>query len=117
MMDQQTLTALLNLVCKLEPENLQMFFVLLIGTPLGMLTVLMVLYHFNDRRYQQILTQYRADIDRISKYYESNVALVNSYEKIADSLQDQVVLNTQTMQRMVDVCITNQFCPNARLPK
>lgn len=116
-MDQQTLTALLNLASKLDPETLRWFFTLMIGTPLGILLILLVLYYFNDRRYQQMLQQYRSDIDRISQYYESNVVLVKSYETIANSLQDQVVLNTQTMQRMVDVCITNQFCPNARLPK
>ena len=56
-------------------------------------------------------------MEQLWRMYENNAELVKAWEKIGNGLQDTVVLNTQTMQRMIDVCVNNQFCPNVRMPK
>jgi hypothetical protein len=45
------------------------------------------------------------------------VELVKVTQQLADSLQDTLVLTTTVMQRIIDECLTNRFCPNAVLPK
>lgn len=66
---------------------------------------------------KRILEAYGKDIHDVGTYYKTNVELVISWKRIAEGFQETVVLNTATMQRMCDMMQTNQFCPNARLPK
>lgn len=116
-MDGSTINALIQLASKVDPETLSVMLMALIMTPLGVVMLVITFYWLNDRRAQAMLALYREDVAKLSQYYMNNVELVKNWERVSTSLQDQVVLNTQTMQRMVDVCVTNQFCPNARLPK
>lgn len=48
------------------------------------------------------------------KMYEENVKLVVSYEKVAEGLQDIIVLSTQTMTQVKDRIDANLFCPMMR---
>jgi len=66
---------------------------------------------------KRILESHGRDINELGEYYKTNVELVHSWRRIAEGFQETVVLNTATMQRMCDMMQTNQFCPNARLPK
>jgi len=116
-MDQATVAALLKLAAALKPELIFWFLVVLIGTPFGLVVVIMLFWWLNERRASELMRIYREDVTKVTRYYEENVKLVEALLKIANGFQDTVVLNTQTTQRMVDVCLTNQFCPNARLPK
>ena len=53
--------------------------------------------------------------ERVVEMYESNVVLVKDYAKLAQDLQDVVIMSTQTMTRLVDSINTNQYCPAVRL--
>ena len=46
--------------------------------------------------------------------YTENVKLVVNYEKIADGLQDIIVLSTQTMTGVKEKIDNNLFCPLMR---
>lgn len=48
------------------------------------------------------------------KMYEDNVKLVENYEKIANGLQDIIVLSTQKMTQVKDRIDNNLFCPLMR---
>lgn len=127
-MDSGTAAAIMKLLSAMSPDLLFWLIVILIATPFGVVFLVMVFWFVNERRHAQmlhlyredmrsILSSYGKDISRLTTFYENNVELVRAWEKVANGFHDTVVLNTQTMQRMIDVCITNQFCPNARLPK
>jgi len=128
LMEQTAVTTLMTFLSKCEPETIYRLVLLLTMTPLCMVALVFVFWFANERRRAQMLEIYREDMRTIlDKYgadqrelremYEANVKLVVAWEKIAGGFQDTVVLNTQTMQRMVDMCVTHQFCPQARLPK
>ncbi|MDD2853545.1 MAG: hypothetical protein PHY09_16795 [Desulfuromonadaceae bacterium] len=46
--------------------------------------------------------------------YSDNVSLVKSFDKLANSLQDIVILNTQVMQGMKESVDKNIYCPLMR---
>jgi hypothetical protein len=48
------------------------------------------------------------------RMYEENVKLVICYEKVAEGLQDIIVLSTQTMTQVKDRIDANLFCPIMR---
>ena len=48
------------------------------------------------------------------KMYDENVKLVVAYEKVAEGLQDIIVLSTQTMTQVKDRIDANLFCPIMR---
>ena len=48
------------------------------------------------------------------KMYEENVKLVVAYEKVAEGLQDIIILSTQTMTQVRDRIDANLFCPLMR---
>lgn len=50
----------------------------------------------------------------VVKMYNDSAALVKSYEKIANSLQDIVILSTQTMQGVKQSVDNNIYCPLMR---
>ncbi len=127
-MDQAFAAALLKLLASMPPGALVTAMALATLTPMGLVGLIVVFWWVEDRRRRADLARYREDMDRILKtygddmrrttrYYEDNVKLVTDYETLAKSLHDQVVLNTQIMQRMVDAICTNQFCPACRTDK
>jgi len=51
------------------------------------------------------------------KMYEENVKLVVNYEKVAEGLQDIIILSTQTMTQVKERIDANLFCPIMRKDK
>jgi hypothetical protein len=88
---------------------------------LGPAGVLVALWILADRSNQKTLNAYREDtlkqavshekalIEAI-QMYKDNVELVKNYHKVAEGLQDLIVLNTQSLTRV----LANQFCPVVR---
>ena len=85
------------------------------GWPLGMIIFIIVigpwiaaflLVYFQYRRFEKVVIM-----------YENNVKLVKDYAELAEDLHDVVIMNTQTMTRLVDNIKTNQYCPAVRLEK
>ncbi len=66
-----------------------------------------------------LLVSYRQDrqFKEMKAMYESNVKLVTSHQKVADTLVDTVSLNTSKWAEALDGIRTNQFCPMNRTQK
>jgi len=127
-MDQSLAATLLKILSAMDAGSLSFLLALVTLTPMGLVLLIVVFWQVEDRRRRIDLARYREDMDRIlraygddlrqtTQYYEGNVKLVTAYETLAKSLHDQVVLNTQVMQRMVDAICSNQYCPAARIAK
>lgn len=127
-MDQTLAATLFKLIGNLDAGSMVFLASLVTLTPMGLVVLIVIFWQVEDRRRRVDLSRYREDMDRILKtygedlrlvtsYYKDNVKLVEAYQSLATSLHDQVVLNTQVMQRMVDAICTNQFCPLGRIPK
>lgn len=85
------------------------------GWPFGMIIFLIIigpwisaflLVYLQSRRFEKVVTMYK-----------NNFKLVEDYAKLATDLHDVVIMNTQTMTRLVDSIKTNQYCPAIRLEK
>ena len=127
-MEGSVITALVNVLDKLDPGTVATLIAMTILSPFGVLVLIASMMIRAERRADAILRSYREDtqqtleaygkdIQTLSDFYKHNVELVISWKRIAEGFQETVVLNTATMQRMCDLMQTNQFCPNARLPK
>lgn len=127
-MDQPLAATLLKILSAMDAGSLSFLVALLTLTPMGLVILIVVFWLIEDRRRRADLSRYQKDMDRILKaygddlrvvtgYYKDNVKLVEAYQSLATSLHDQVVLNTQVMQRLVDSICSNQFCPAARIAK
>ncbi len=134
-MDQSLAATLLKILSAMDAGSLSFLVALVTLTPLGLVILIVVFWLIEDRRRRADLTCYKKDMDRyqedmdrilgaygndlkmVTGYYKDNVKLVEGYQSLATSLHDQVVLNTQVMQRMVDAICTNQFCPQGRIAK
>jgi len=127
-MEGSVITALVNVLDKLDPGTVAILIAMTILSPFGVVILVatmmiraerradaMLRYYREDTR--QTLEAYGKDVQLLSDFYKHNVELVISWKRIAEGFQETVVLNTATMQRMCDMMQTNQFCPNARLPK
>ena len=127
-MDQPLAATLLKILSAMDAGSLSFLVALVTLTPMGLVLLIVVFWLIEDRRRRADLSRYQKDMDRILKaygddlrvvtgYYKDNVKLVEAYQSLATSLHDQVVLNTQVMQRLVDSICSNQFCPAARIAK
>jgi hypothetical protein len=127
-MDQPLAATLLKILSAMDAGSLSFLVALVTLTPMGLVLLIVVFWLIEDRRRRADLSRYQKDMDRILKaygddlrvvtgYYKDNVKLVESYESLAQSLHDQVVLNTQIMQRLTDAICTNQYCPYGRIAK
>lgn len=61
-----------------------------------------------------IAAGYRKRFEAVVDMYESNVRLVEKYEKIASDLKDVVMVNTSTFATLTEAIKHNQFCPIVR---
>lgn len=127
-MDQPLAATLLKILSAMDATTLAYLVALVTLTPMGLVALIVAFWVIEDRRRRADLTRYQRDMDRIltaygddlrevTGYYKDNVKLVVSYESLAQSLHDQVVLNTQIMQRLTDAICTNQYCPYGRISK
>ncbi len=55
--------------------------------------------------------------ESVKRMYESNVKLVESYEKVAEVQSEVITLNTAKWCEALDGIKLNQFCPLARIRK
>lgn len=69
--------------------------------------IVIVQWNKHDKALAEIKKQHNEFITR----YDNNIELVKQITKIADGLQDIVILNTQSMQGVRDAVDTNQWCP------
>lgn len=83
--------------------------------PIGTIMVLVILgpwvFSFITNRLQE------KRFDAITKMYENNVKLVESYEKLSSAQSDVITINTAKWAEAIDRINTNQFCPLARNKK
>jgi hypothetical protein len=98
--DIAALTALVAIVKEVGAWPLITIFVLVITGPwIGMYMVT----RGHERRHAAVV-----------KMYEDNVKLVEGYERIAEGLQDVLILSTQTMTQVKASVDNNLYCPLMR---
>lgn len=56
----------------------------------------------------------RKQFESVCRMYENNAELVKNVSRIAENLQDIVLLNTQQMQAVRDLVSNNLYCPLMR---
>jgi len=83
----------------------------------GPFGILLVIWWVDAKSLRKVLDCYKRDMAEMRQMYESNVRLVEKYEKVATDLQDVVIMNTQAMTKICDDIEKNQFCPMVRLEK
>jgi len=64
-----------------------------------------------------ILASYKEDAAEARRMYESNVRLVEAYDKLGGDLKDLIVLNTRCLTGLSDEIKQNQYCPMVRVKK
>lgn len=127
-MDQSLAATLLKILSAMDAGTIAFVAGLVTLTPMGLVLLIVVFWQVEDRRRRTDFARYRQDMDNLLKtygddlrlvtaYYKDNVKLVEAYQSLAASLHDQVILNTQVMQRLVDAICTNQYCPLGRIAK
>ena len=87
----------------------------------GMAGIIFVIWYWDRKDINKILTLYREDMAEMRKMYESNVSLVKDYDEKYDQLQTLygetiavISLNTQTQTELAESIKGNQFCPIVR---
>jgi hypothetical protein len=117
MMESSVITALVNVLDKLDPGTVAALIALTILSPFGVLLIVATMMIRSEHRNAEILRAYRddtkkvlecygKDMEQLSSYYKDNVELVHSWRRIAEGFQQTVVLNTATMQRVTDMIDT-----------
>lgn len=89
-------------------------YVIGIVSALGLPGLVLILWYVDNRRTNEILRQYKADMDTVRSMYESNVRLVEKYEKLANELTTIIRLNTQAISQLSERIDNNYFCPLVR---
>lgn len=85
----------------------------------GLPGAILMIWYLSDRNHSSTLKAYREDTLRmhaasqealgsVKQMYESNVALVKSYDKMASGFQDLVVESTRTLTRVCDLVSHNR---------
>lgn len=108
------LTAALPLIESLFALGLPGILMLLVSVPAIIIVLVCILEHRHARQMSTMLEAYREDTRRILQegqekhaqvvdYYEKNVTLVKSYERMVDNLQTLVVNNTRAMERLTAI--------------
>lgn len=101
-MEQSAIQAFMVFLANQNPHVVALVILSPVGFALVMTTIVILSGAKSERRYAALLETYRSDVSRLSKYYENNVKLVESWEKIAEGFQSIVVLNTQKMTELCD---------------
>lgn len=88
-----------------------------IAKSIGLPGLLLVLWYISNRDLQRLLQKYYADVNEVRQMYENNVKLCETAIRIAEQQQDVIIMNTRTMQKLVDRIDSNQFCPLVRMKR
>jgi hypothetical protein len=128
------MTDVIGLLIKLAPFVGSGWIVLLILV-MGPALLVAALWYWSNRSsekamaaYQKTIISYREDtqawrreaeqqLSEQRRMYEANVELVKGYAKIAEGMQDLIVLNTKAMTNVCKSVEDNQYCPMVRLKK
>jgi len=63
------------------------------------------------RQMMQIISQQDKRFEAVVRNYESNVLLVENYQKLANELAGIIHMSTQVMTKLVEKIENNMFCP------
>ena len=64
-----------------------------------------------EKQFMAIIAQQEKRFEAVVKNYESNVLLVESYQKLANELATIIHMSTQVMTKLVEKIDNNMFCP------
>lgn len=67
-----------------------------------------------SKRYEEDKEARDKQFSAVTRMYENNVELVKDYGKIADNLQELVIMNTKAMTDMLFIAKHNLICPVLR---
>lgn len=106
-------------------EGLPVSFIATTIYALGLPGVVLIMWYVDNRRYERqekkrdeelnkVLSAYHDDVRTVTRFYEDNVLLVKSYQKLADDLAGIIHLNTQAQTQLVEKIKNNMFCPVIR---
>lgn len=112
------LAGLLDVIIKIGAFKVGSALLLIAFLPdlIFILIVLLILNKYDKvvGRYDRALTELQKQHDDFRLKYDNNIELVKQVTKIAESLQEVVVYNTQVMQSVHDTVTNNLFCPMVR---
>ncbi len=98
-------------------DSINLLTVLKVFGDFGTIGLVIFLWWHDNRRYGELLRQYKSDMDEQRTMYEKNVSLVKDYHSIASGLSDVVIMATQTMTTLTNEIRNNQYCPMVRIEK
>jgi hypothetical protein len=116
---------LISMLIGQHPLPIALLILAMLISPATVAIVVVLSWRKSDARQQALMEIYRADTQKVlssygehvaqlARYYENNVDLVKSWQKIADGFQSVVVLNTQTITELCVLVKTRQDCPQRR---
>jgi len=98
-------------------DSITLMSVLKVLGEFGTVGLIIFLWWADNRRFQGLLDQYKADMNEQREMYKSNVSLVKKSLEVSADLRDVVILNTQVMQTLCDEIRQNEYCPATRINK
>jgi hypothetical protein len=67
-----------------------------------------------EKQFMAIISQQEKRFEAVVKNYESNVLLVESYQRLSNELATIIHMSTQVMTKLVEKIDNNMFCPMTR---
>ena len=64
-----------------------------------------------EKQFMAIIAQQEKRFEAVVKNYESNVLLVESYQRLSNELAGIIHMSTQVMTKLVEKIDNNMFCP------
>ena len=64
-----------------------------------------------EKQFMAIIAQQEKRFEAVVKNYESNVLLVESYQRLSNELATIIHMSTQVMTKLVEKIDNNMFCP------
>ena len=106
-----TMTALITLLKSIGVLPLSMIIVLIVLSPWVLMAIaLQAMRKDQEKRNAETRERFEA----VVQMYKDNVELVKNYERVAEGLQDILILSTQTMTQVLSSVSNNLFCPLMR---
>jgi hypothetical protein len=82
---------------------------------LGLPGIIFLIWYFDRKQLQGMIDKYKKDMIKMSTLVTKTQEIGKGYARIAEGLNDVIMLNTQAMTKIGDAIETNQFCPMVRL--
>lgn len=102
-----------------EPGVMEiLLFGIAVGMPSMIVAIVTAVFWWKDQqKTDEILKSYKEDMDRLQRYYENNISLVQRYAKLTDDFSGIISLNTQILTRLSEQISSNAYCPINRFRK